>query len=100
MFVAVNCAEDIDSEQAPSWLPAAKDLAQDHGGLREAICWRNAKLARGGSNTLPILMGPLPEGTHPGQDVYGYGWHKKSKTYACFAARLHVDRACGASSRF
>ena len=93
MFVAVNCAGDMDSAQVPRWLPAAKVLAESRGGLREAICWRNAKLPRGGSNTLPILMGPLPTGAHPGAEISGYGWHKASKTSACYVSSLHVDRA-------
>ncbi len=62
MFVGVNCALDFDDKRnLPPWLEDAQKLAEPDGGVRLATSWRNGSASQGGSNTLPILIGPLPE---------------------------------------
>ena len=93
MFVGVNCALDFDDKsQLPPWLEEVQNLADPYGGVRLAISWRICSAPQVGSNTLPILIGPLPEVASGSNELWGCGWHAKSDCYASYAPRLHVDR--------
>ena len=93
MFVGVNCAFNFDDKRnLPPWLEGAQKRAEPDGGVRLAISWRNGSAPQGGSNTLPILIGPLPEVARGSNKSWGYGWRAKSECYASYAPRLHVDR--------
>ena len=92
-FVGVNCALNFDDKRnLPPWLEDAQKLAEPDGGVRLATSWHNGSAPQGGSNTLPILIGPLPQDARGSHDLWGYGWNYKSKCYACCAPRLHADR--------
>ena len=90
MFVAVNCALDMEEGAKPPWIQTAKELADNDGGLRKAVVWRNATQRPGGSNTLPILIGPVVAqvGDAP---LQRYGWAKKAKIHTCFASWWHSN---------
>jgi len=90
MFVAVNCALDMEEDAKPSWIETARKLADNDGGLRKAVSWRNAFQPQGGSNTLPILIGPAVAqvGVAPLQKC---GWSRRSRIHTCFASWWHSN---------
>ena len=79
MFVGVNCALNFDDKRnLPPWLQDAQKLAELYGGVRLAISWRNGSAFQGGSNTLFISIGPLPEVARGSNELWGCG-HMRSQ---------------------
>ena len=62
MFVALNAAGDMNADLLPKWLRDAQRTAEGEGGVRKVISWRSPRLSSGGSNALPILIGPVSPG--------------------------------------
>ena len=92
MFVAVNCALDMDDRLKPKWLPRACEAAEDRGGLRAVTCWRSATQNYGGSNTLPILIGPAVHGAPYVGKCWGYGWVESSGIHSTCVAWWFLAR--------
>jgi hypothetical protein len=86
MFVAVNCALDMEARLKPPWLALARETAEGRGGLRSVACWRSATQNYGGSNTLPILIGPAVEGAPYVGQCWGYGWVQSSGIRSTYVA--------------
>lgn len=89
IFVAINL--DVNFPVRPTWLDDAASCAATRGGLRKVTVHRStsqANLERGGSNSLPILLGPVPPSTiASGVDSFNHlGWNEKSNFYATMAA--------------
>ena len=76
----------MDEWQKPPWLWYAAQVAEEHGGLRQAACWRSATQGYGGSNTLPILIGPAVDGSPCVGECWGYGWVSSSESPSTYVA--------------
>lgn len=93
MFVAINCALDFPEDQKPPWLDAANAAAEADGGLRKATSWRSATQKDGGSNVMPILIGPAVDGAPNLGSCRGYGWVRSSgicSTYVAWHCFVHI----------
>ena len=83
-FVALNL--DVTFAEKPPWLDAAAQAAAPSGGLKKVLSIRSGTSPPGGSNSMPILLGP---GGFPGLPNYdswnGYGWVRSSWNYSTCA---------------
>jgi hypothetical protein len=87
MFVAVNCAEDMEEDRRPPWIEAACRSAAKDGGLRKVYCYRNPSKDKKGSNAMPILIGPCVAG-YRHQPLEQYGWLPTANIHSCHVSWL------------